>query len=165
VADQERTLDPGRVEHPGEVDQPLVVHVAERPRQRHRIRAAVAGPAVHQRAAAGLGRQRGREVAPHADAAQPLVQEDQRGRVGRAGPVPRVLQALVAREEGLAHRPSVTQPGMFLLYGRITTFTHPSALALNILYASGASSSPTRWVTMNEGSSSLASTLSSSGLP
>src|SRR5262249_13368881 len=62
----------------------LVVHESERARQRDGRRLPIAGARIDQYASAGCGRQPVRKVPPEPDAAEPLVQHDDRRR--RIGP-------------------------------------------------------------------------------
>ncbi len=67
-----------RVEELRQGDQRLVVHVARRPVLRERIRPAVAVSRIDDGLAVrGMGHA-AREIPPHGDRAQPLVQEDER---------------------------------------------------------------------------------------
>ena len=94
VPDQDRALDPELVEQRRQEDPRLLLHVVERARQCHGIRAAVAQPAVrlgHQRRCSADSR---REIPPLLCRAEPLVQEQERRRRVRDGAEVHDLHAL-----------------------------------------------------------------------
>ena len=78
--------DAGLIEHARQHLARLVVHVAERTRQRHRIGLAVAGARIGEHAVAGALGKLAREIAPHRDTAEALVQQHQLGAASGPGP-------------------------------------------------------------------------------
>ena len=80
VADEKPAAEAYRVEHAGKHVQRLLVHERERPRQTCRRGVAVTGARVGKNPGAGCCRELLREAAPPGDAAEALVQQNQRRR-------------------------------------------------------------------------------------
>ena len=110
VPDEVGLADARTVEDLGKGDDPLVVHVGERSRKRDGIGGAVSGAAVDERAETRLaGKQRGK-IPPRRGAPDSIVQEDERRRIGRPGPMPGKLEAVAACDQG-DHRSASSSPG------------------------------------------------------
>ena len=99
VADENRLAHARLVEHRGQDFAGLPVHIGEGPRQRDRIGLAVARSRIGQHPVAGALGKRLRELLPHRDRAEPLVQQHQGGRLFRRRPVPRRLDLFARNGE------------------------------------------------------------------
>ena len=99
VADQQPALEADGIEQGRQRFARLVVHVSERARQRDRARLAVAGARIDENATPRRVAKPVGKIAPQADAAEPLVQQNQRRRLVRPRPDHAVFQALRAERE------------------------------------------------------------------
>jgi hypothetical protein len=101
VPDEKCPADARSIEDLGKGVETLVVHIGERPGKSDRIGAAVSGAAVNERAASRLPGERRRKIPPRRGATDAVVEKDKRGRIFRAGSMPKDLYAQAACDDGL----------------------------------------------------------------
>ena len=97
VPEKDPALEADRIEHGRHAFPSLAAHVIERTRQFDRIGPAVASPRIDEHPMAGRRRKALRKVAPQRNAAEPLMQHDDRRRLIRRRPIGDRLQGICRR--------------------------------------------------------------------